>query len=73
MTIKKRAVLGIAAVAMLLPATPGPAEASCTTVMIGDQKTCLEQIPCGARDAVADQNEKVGATVRKYVAGWCYA
>ena len=65
-------VAAVTAAALLAPAGVAPAEASCTSVIIGDQKTCLEQIPCGARDYVADQNEKVGATVRKYVAGWCY-
>lgn len=62
----------LTAAAILAPAGAAPAEASCTTVMIGDHKTCLEQIPCGARDFVADQNEKLAPAIRKYVVGWCY-
>ena len=65
-------IAAITAATLLAPAAAAPAEASCTTIIIGDQKACAEQLPCGARDFVADQNEKLGATVRKYVAGWCY-
>jgi hypothetical protein len=65
-------VATLTAAALLAPAGATPAQASCTTVMIGDQKACLEQIPCGAREFVADQNEKLAPTIRKYVIGWCY-
>ena len=65
-------VAALTAAALLAPAGAAPAEASCTTVIINGQQTCLEQIPCGAREFVAEQNEKLAPTIRKYVAGWCY-
>jgi hypothetical protein len=73
MKIKKTGGVMVAAVtaaALFAPAAT-PAQASCTTIMIGDQKTCAETIPCSARDYVAGQNERVGAAVRKYAAYDC--
>lgn len=70
--MRRLMVAALTAAALLAPAGAATADASCTTIIVGDQKMCAEQIPCGARDFVADQNEKLAPTVRKYVAGWCY-
>jgi len=70
--VRRLMVAAVTAAALLAPAGAAPAGASCTTIMVGDHKMCAEQIPCGARDFVADQNDKLGPAIRKYVAGWCY-
>lgn len=74
----KSATLGLtaaaaAAFAVALPAAP--ASASCTTVIIGDQKTCFESIPCELRDAVTRQlPPKVQATLdNKFLQYECVA
>jgi hypothetical protein len=52
-------------------ATQRASARSCTTVIILGQKTCFESIPCDLRDAVAAQDERVGALVRKWAAYEC--
>jgi hypothetical protein len=64
-------VAALTAAAILAPAGAASAEASCTTVIVLGQKTCLESISCRLRDHVASQDPRVQAIVAKYGAYDC--
>ena len=60
-------VAAVTAAGLLAPGGAAPvAHASCTTVIIADEKTCPESIPCELRDGAAASDPRVAALVAKY-------
>ena len=69
MTLKKPALLLAAAASAAAFAGPAasPAQANCATIMVGDDKFCLENVICNVRESAANTAPAAGPAIRKWV------